>query len=499
MKTDVIVIGTGFGGAVSAANLARAGMNVCILERGTWWGESQKRRAFPRSLTGLVRSVHSVHLSNRKFNLSLPLNPRGLFEIHEFNGPNVIAGVGVGGSSLVYAGISQRPPSDFFDSFPAELSWSAMENYYQKVEQVLRPSALPLETEKSQKFKNAVSAIERAKYHPVRQAIFWGNGPDTDEVIENRWGIKQANCRFCDHCTPGCNRGAKNSLDLNLIPEALNAGAELRDLCRVDYITTKAGEYEVIYRSLRNLRRVRLTAPRVVLAAGTINTHKILLRSRKIPGGLTELSPMLGKRFSMGGDTSKSYANRDFDFDCKKGHIAEGIMEVIDMDGRTDHYVFPIEFILGDRLRRRPSHHSHGKTLRMIGFGRDNADGELSWNGKALSLTMPNQDVLGRIKKTMHAISLAYSNSGQEPITGNADEKPRSLRVRTSAHPMGGCRMGDSADAGVVDHRGEVFNYPGLFIADASVFCGPPVCAPSLSIAAMSWRISDMVLHSRPD
>lgn len=496
MKTDVIVIGSGFGGAVSAANLARAGMRVCILESGTWWGKSQKRRPFPESIPGFVRALHSLHLANRKLNFTLPINSRGLFEIYNFSGLNVIAGVGVGGSSLVYAGICQRPPLDFFNSFPAEITMREMEPYYQAIEEVLCPSSCPLPTERVHQFEKISSRLERAKFHPLKQAIFWGDGPDTDTAAENRWGVRQSNCIFCGRCTPGCNRGAKNSLDLNLIAAALKAGAEIRELCRVDCIRRTENGYKVEYRNLKTKQRAALNAPKVVVAAGTLNTHKILFRSQSLTDGLPELSSMMGKQFSLGGDTSKSYPERDFNFHYGRGHMVEGILEVFDKANKCDHYVFPVEPLFADRIRRHSSRIISDRTLRLVGFGRDNTNGHLTWNGRMLIFTMPKQDVIGRIKSTMFAISRGYGQTGSGALIGGTDEVPRPLRIRTSAHPMGGCRMGDTIKTGVVNHKGEVFGYPGLFIADASVFCGPPVCAPSLTVAALSWRISDLILES---
>lgn len=495
MKTDAIVIGSGFGGAVTAANLARAGMRVCILECGTWWGKSQKRRSFPESIPGFVRALHSFHLANGRLNFTLPINSRGLFEIFNFPGLNVISGVGVGGSSLVYSGLSQRPPLDFFDSFPAEITMREMEPYFQAIEAVLIPSSSHVPSERSDKFKKVTSGLERATFHPLKQAIFWGDGPDTDTTTENRWGARQANCIFCGRCTPGCNRGAKNSLDLNLIAAALKAGAEIRDMCRVDFIRKTGNGYKVEYRDLRTKRRVALNAPKVIVAAGTMNTHKILFRSQSLADGLPGLSIMMGKQFSLGGDTSKSFPDRDFNFHYGRGHMAEGIVEILDKANKCDHHVFPVEPLFADRIRCRYSRIMSDRTLRLVGFGRDDANGQLTWTGRMLNLTMPKQDVIGRIKSTMLAVSRGYG-TGSGSLVAGTDEVPRPLRIRTSAHPMGGCRMGDTIKTGVVDYKGEVFGYPGLFIADASVFCGPPVCAPSLTIAALSWRISDLILES---
>jgi cholesterol oxidase len=493
MGFDVIVIGTGFGGAVSAANLAGAGMRVCILERGTWWGRSQGHRRLPESPLGLARSVNSVH--RPRAGLSLRLSKKGLIELHLFSGARVMDGIGVGGSSLLYAGLSQRPPDDFFDAFPAEITKDEMEKYYLAIEDVLRPSPCPTRIDASGHLEKQAAELGM-RFSYLAQAIQWGDGPDADQSIENRFRMEQRNCNLCNRCTPGCNRGAKNSLDLTLIPSALRAGAELRDLCRVDAIEEWAGGYVVHYRELRSRRRATLHAPRVVLAAGTVNTHKILFRSRSRPNGLPRLSPTLGKQISLGGDSTRSYPRRaERPPYLERGHSIEAMLEVLDDQGRRDHFVFPSAPLFLDSWLLRPLRARREQTLNLVGFGRDGADGEFAGRGRRFDLSLPEQAVVGRIYASMYKLAQTYGQREDGEPVGRWDETPRPRRIKASVHPMGGCRMGESAETGVVDHRGEVYGHPGLHVADASLFTGPTVCAPSLSIAAFAWRVSEMMVN----
>jgi cholesterol oxidase len=492
-RFDAIVVGSGFGGAVTAANLSRAGMRVCILERGTWWGRSRGHRPFPESPLGLVRALHTLHLANRRFPLRLRTSRRGLLEIHDFAGIRVVSGIGVGGSSLVYAGLSQRPPADYFDAFPPEITWDEMEPYYRHIEEVLAPAPNPEISERTRTLEKLAAERQRTRCVRLAQAITWGAGPDDDTPIENRHGVRQASCTLCNNCTPGCNRGAKNSLDLNLIAAAIGDGAKLLDLCAVERVRPAGRDYEVDVRNLRRRRRFTLRAPRVVLAAGTLNTHKILFRSRG--DGLGDLSPMLGRRFSLGGDATRSYPEREIDFAYGRGHMLEAALEVFDENERRDHFVFPNDPWFATRERRASAQERRDHTLGLIGFGRDAADGELHWTGRQLRLVMPPQEVIGRIFSTMYGVARTYGQQGDGPPIGQADELARPRRPRMSAHPMGGCRMASSPEEGVVDARGAVFGHPGLWIADASVFCASPVCAPSLSVAALAWRTSERIVE----
>jgi cholesterol oxidase len=495
MGFDVIVIGSGFGGAVTAANLAQAGMRVCVLERGTWWGRAQGHRAFPESPVALARSVNSIHTPRGRNGLTLPLSKRGLIEIHLFTGASVMNGIGVGGSSLLYGGLSQRPPEDFFDAFPAEITKAEMEKYFLSIEGVLQPTPCPTRIDTSGHLEKSAPELGM-RFSVLSQAIQWGDGPDVDQTIENRFGVKQQNCNLCNNCTPGCNRGAKNSLDLTLIPLAVRAGAALRELCAVEFIEACEGAYAVHYRELRSQRPGTLHAPRVVLAAGTVNTHKILFRSRSRSDGLPRIGPALGKRTSLGGDSMRAYARRAAPLPyLERGHQIETMLEVADENGRRDHFVFPAAPLFLDGWLLRPLRTRRTRTLSLIGFGRDAADGEFGWNGRRLDLSYREQAVVGRIYASMFKVAQTYGQRhGGDPV-GQGDEVPRPRQLRASVHPMGGCRIGESPETGVVDHRGEVFGHSGLHVADASLFPTSPVCAPSLTIAALAWRTSEMIVE----
>jgi len=145
-----VVVGSGFGGAVTSARLAEAGMKVLVLERGPWWGMSgdsrpkEVTRPFPRGLTGMPGFLRGLTRANDDGQRVLWSRPTGLFDVHLWPGVTVVVGSGVGGGSLVYAGYQSRPAVGFFDDyFPAEISDADMAPYFEMVEAIQQPQQLP--------------------------------------------------------------------------------------------------------------------------------------------------------------------------------------------------------------------------------------------------------------------------------------------------------------------------------------------------------------------
>ena len=115
---DAIVVGSGYGGSSAAESLARAGLKVAILERGTWWGAFGGHRALPETLPQIAAALYAFNLSGFGRNLSIPLSRRGVLEVSLHQGTIVLNSAGVGGNSLVSGGYLQRPAPQFFDALP---------------------------------------------------------------------------------------------------------------------------------------------------------------------------------------------------------------------------------------------------------------------------------------------------------------------------------------------------------------------------------------------
>jgi cholesterol oxidase len=225
----------------------------------------------------------------------------------------------------------------------------------------------------------------------------------------------------------------------------------------------------------------------VVLAAGTLNTLKILFQS-SVAGGLGKLG-LLGQHASVGADTLGFYrAPHDVVPSDVDGHCADSLLEVPDATGDREFTfsmltlpLLPRSSLLRGAQGRR--------TLSLVGFGRDAMDGRVVWNGRGIHLRHEAQAVMGRILAAMDLTAGAF---GWDKLHRRHDPaQPK--RPWMSVHPMGGCRMASDASRGVVDFKGEVFGHPGLHVADASVFASGPAAAPALSVAALSWWIAERI------
>jgi cholesterol oxidase len=475
MDHDVIVVGTGYGGAVAARVLANAGLRVGILERGTWWGASGGHRPLPETLPQVVRALEGLNLSVFGRSVRIPLWRRGLLEVHLHGTTLLMNAVGVGGTSLVNGALMQRPAGAFFDALPPELTAAELEPCYRAVEDALSVAPDPAQ-ERDRQILAPLADDRKWTLTRAPQAIRW----ESDDAARPA-------CIRCNCCIVGCNMGAKQSLDLTLVPRALAAGATLRDLCTVETVEPSPGGYAVRFGDARTRRAEVWKAPRVVLAAGTLNTLKILFRS-SVGGGLGPIGG-LGHHVSLGGDTLGVYRlSGDIMPSAIDGHSADWVLEVADAQGDREFAigmltppVLPRSWLLRRAQGRR--------TLSMVGFGRDAMNGRIVWNGQGILLHHEPQAVIGRIATSMDRTAAAY---GWDEAP-HRHRPPRPKRSWMSVHPMGGCRIASDASRGVVDFKGEVFSHAGLHVVDASVFTSAPAAGPALSIAALSWWIAERI------
>lgn len=495
MGYDVIVVGSGFGGAVVAARLAQRGMGVLVLERGPWWGPlnrhrpAAERREYPRGFGArkLLRSVRSARRGRRAERL---FHADGLLEHHLFDRLDVTTGSGVGGGSHIYTSILDEPPAGFFDAYPEPITGAVMRPYFERVRAMLRPAPTPerQRPERSQRFEAAVTAAGLpAPEHPLL-AIAWGRDPAQAESVMNAAGVEQRTSTGRVDCLVGCEDGSKTSLDLTYVPLALRHGAELRALCEVERVAAVEGGYEVGYLDHRRGERARERAPRLVLAAGGLNTQRLLFAARDRDRTLPHVSPMLGRRFSPNGDLmSLVWRARGLE-DSARGPAFEAFSRVAD-GGRYRFLLgevglpteaLPLPDVLRAWLRR---------SVVLLCMGRDASDGTIEFDGEGLTTAVGREldpALYDEMQRAIDAVARHY-----EPRA--VVRWPRRPGGLSSVHPLGGCAMADTPAQGVTDHRGEVFGHPNLHVADGSLYPRAPGIPPSLTIAALAERQAELI------
>ena len=284
-----VVVGSGYGGAITAARLAEMGQPVCVLERGKEWHAGD----FPDSIMALAGNVRKK------------TNPLGLVDYYLCKDIDVLKGNGLGGTSLINAGIALRPDRELFadqrwPKFYRDLAASGtIWDDYARAEQMLGvgPHPRAAELTKVEMVRRRADQLTGAKFWTVNAAV------NHEPEGLNRFGVHQRPCIDCGDCVTGCNVGAKNTLNMNYLPYAKQKGAEIYTQVEVRHIEKDASGYSICYRvngadTLGELKRLR--AANVILAAGALGSTEILLRSAGL--GL-KASRRLGHGFSGNGDS----------------------------------------------------------------------------------------------------------------------------------------------------------------------------------------------------
>jgi cholesterol oxidase len=539
-----VIIGSGYGGAIAASRLARAGQRVCLLERGKEFQPGEYPKTEAAALAEMQSDVPQVHLGPRT----------GLYDFRFNDDINVVVGCGLGGTSLINANVCLPPDPRVFDDlcWPQELRddlSTLVAEGLRRAEEMLKPVPYPDLAPplfKIRALEKAAAYLQEKFYRPPIKVTF------QDGV--NHVGVPQHACTACGDCVSGCNYAAKNTLIMNYLPDAKNQGAEIYTRVAVSRIERKGGRWLVYFQLLEAGREVFeapslfVSADMVILAAGSLGSTEILLRSKA--SGLS-LSGQLGHHFTGNGDVLGFSYNADEEIDGvgwgshppgelpTVGPTITGIIDkrhvpLLDEGVVVEEGAIPgvlAKFTPGvmalaagtigqdtdsgwldniqekgrewDSWVRGPYHGAMRNTQTYLLMTHDGSAGVMTLEDDRLRIAWPGvgeQPIFQRVNELLKQATIPLGGTYLENPIWTEAFKHRLITV----HPLGGCRMAADAKNGVVNHRGQVFSggssaaiYDSLYVCDGSIMPRSLGVNPLLTICALAERCMGLLAKDR--
>lgn len=506
---DYVVIGSGFGGSVSALRLAEKGYKVLVVERGKWY----KSTDFPKTNWNLPKWLWFPKI--RFF---------GIMKLSVFNHVSVISGAGVGGGSLVYANTLPVPKTPFYNSGTwAKLNdWeTVLKPYYQTALKMLGASKNPLLMDSDLVVKEVAKRIGKEdQFEATNVAVYFGEpGKEVKDPYFDGKGPTRTGCTHCGACMTGCRHNAKNTLDKNYLHLAQQLGTEIwaeKEVIDVKPLNENGSEgYEIEIKDSTKFfkQKQKISTKGVVFSGGVIGSVKLLLQLKQ-KGSLPNLSKQLGLNIRTNNEallpvTSINRQGKDY----SKGLAIGSILHTDEnthlepcrySPGSGFWRMLMVPMVSGSNVFSRV-----GKTILQIikkpvaflklVFVRD-------W-AKSTPIILFMQTIDSTLKFSLNGIGRMNStvSEGQKPspfikqahdianeFADIIDGVPTNMSTETllgipsTAHILGGCVMGETEKEGVVNKHNKVFNYENMLVCDGSTISANPGVNPSLSITAIS-------------
>ncbi len=511
---EVLIVGSGYGGGVAASRLSRAGRQVCVLERGKEFTKGE----YPDTAATLMKQVQTDlphgHIGDKT----------ALFDFRINKEMNVIVGCGLGGTSLINASINEPADPRLYEDevwpkkIREDVNAGLLDQFRSYADEMLKPRYYPNNyppLNKQNALEKVAQTLDASKQYRL------ANININFEAGTNHVGVEQQACVNCGDCLTGCNYDAKNTLVMNYLPDARNHGADIFTELTVDYIERLSDGWRVhIYPTSAENSRSTIDADIVILAAGTLGSTEVLLRSH---GKGLSCSDCLGQRFSGNGDMVGIAYNTDqainavgFGKHPPGGREPVGPTSTAIIDAREDSELddgmvlagasmpgalAPLlpkalaamahlsgqdtdggwQDTLGEKWRKLksmafgPYTGAVKHTQFYLGVSQDKSGGTMTLKNNRLRISWPGAGEDESLVKANNKMKKMT-----EPLGGTYIQNPiwheLTNQALLSGHPLGGCAMADNAEAGVVNHKGQVYSvtqgeevHQGLYVMDGAV------------------------------
>lgn len=507
---DYIIIGSGFGGSVSALRLVEKGYNVLVLEKG--------RRYTPEDFP-------KTNWQLRKW-LWLPgFRFFGFFKMTFLKHVGILSGVGVGGGSLVYANTLPRPEVAFFNSG----SWSGLADWKRELEPHYRTAEKMLGANVNPELFDADCTLEKVAgqygkaefFEPTRVAVYFGESEKTvPDPYFGGEGPVRAGCAHCGGCMTGCRYNAKNTLDKNYLYLAEKRGARILSQARAIAVVPVNGSdgdsgYRIEYRNQNGFlikKKRSVTVAGVIFAGGVLGTVRLLLNMKK--SYLPDLSDHVGDHIRTNNESLVLVHSRDHAKDFSKG-VAIGSIFPPD----NDTHLEAVRYGSGSGFWKTmgvPMVPGRSAAARIGNAGLFFLKKPWSWLRVWFSRDFAKESVIllfmqhldstlkfkwgrGTLRSTVStgvpptaymplAMELAHATSREINGTPFVMISELLTGMPVTAHILGGAVIGRSSEEGVIDKDQKVFGYKNMYICDGSAISANPGVNPSLTITAMTER-----------